>query len=165
MKSLTIPKSKHFITNQFSINLSWQAAPVPCKSYNLFAFSSWIKWVLWPLIMNCRGPWTLSGYHSVQQQQQHSLGIQLRTKFSTERRNQRMKKRVCLSHKIKDPLEKLTTPKRLRYNKYDRTAKDTFTFSNQNCWVILIRGNTLVIYRKWTTNRSSSVKIVSSSLL
>lgn len=91
MKSLAIPKSKHFITIQLSVNLSWQAATVPCKTYNLFALSYCTKWVLWPLIMNCGNPLTLSGYRLVQEQQQqnqqHIMGIQLRTKFNTEKKS------------------------------------------------------------------------------
>lgn len=128
MKSLTIPQSKHFITIQFSINLSWEAATVPCKSYNLFALSSCTKWVLWPLIMNCGDPLTLSGYHLVQQQQQnqqHIMGIQLRTKFNTEKKS-KDEERICLNPRIKDPLEKLSTPIQLRHNTYSRTVKDTF---------------------------------------
>lgn len=128
MKSLTIPKSKHFITIQFSINLSWQAATAPCKSYNLFALSSCMKWVLWPLIMNCGDPLTLPGYHVVQQRQQNQqciLGFQLRTKFNTEKKS-KDEERIRLNPRIRDPLEKLSSLIRLRHNKY-RTVKDTFT--------------------------------------
>lgn len=129
MKSLTIPKSKHFITIQFSINLSWQADTVPCKTCNLFALSSCTKWVLCPLIMNCGNPLTLSGYHLVQQQQQqnqqHIMGIQLRTKFNTEKKS-KDEERICLNPRIKDPLEKLSTPTGLRHNKYGRIVKDRF---------------------------------------
>lgn len=134
MKSLTIPKSKHFIRIQFSINLSWQAATVPCKSCNLFA-SSHMKWVLWPLIMNRGKPLTLSGYHLVQQQrqpsQQHIMGIQLRIKFSAEKKS-KDEARVCLNPRIKDSLEEASAPMRPGHNKYSRTVKDTFRLLKLN---------------------------------
>lgn len=132
MKSLTIPKSTHFITIQFSINLSWQAATVPCQSYNLFALSSCMKWVLWPLIMNCGDPLTLSGYHLVQQQQQNQqriMGIQLRTESKTDKKSKN-EERIHWNPRIKNPLKKLSTLIRVRHNKYIRTVKDAFRLLN-----------------------------------
>lgn len=53
------------------------------------------------------------------------MGIQLRTKFNTEKKS-KDEKRICLNPRIQDPLEKLSTPIRFRPNKYGRTVKDTF---------------------------------------
>jgi len=53
------------------------------------------------------------------------MGIQPRTKINTEKKS-KDEERICINPRTKDPLEKFSTPVRLRHNKYGRTVKDTF---------------------------------------